>query len=85
MLLFFSLQSVVVAVILWLAEKKQDQYGIIGLGIVVLRLITSIIYLIVMYVKGTDNAMQFAVQFMVLYLSYLVFELTVVLANLRRN
>ena len=85
MLTFFTIQSVVVAGILWLAEKKRDQYGMIALGVVVLRLITAIIFLIVMYVIGTDNVMQFAVQFMLLYLSYLVFELTVVLANLRRN
>ena len=85
MLAFFTIQSVVVAGILWLAEKKRDQYGMIALGVVVLRLITAIIFLIVMYVLGTDNVMQFAIQFMLLYLSYLVFELTVVLANLRRN
>ena len=85
MLIFFTAQSVIIAGVLWLAEKKGEYYGLIGLGIVVLRLITAILFLIVMYVQGVDQAMQFVVQFMLLYLSYLVFELTVVLANLRRN
>lgn len=85
MLLFFTLQSVIIAGVLWIAESRREQYGLIGLGIVVLRLITAVIFLIVMYVLGTENTMLFAVQFMLLYLSYLVFELTVVLANLRRN
>ena len=50
-----------------------------------LRLITALIFLMIMYVQGTDDAMLFAIQFMLIYLSYLVFELTVVLAKLRRN
>jgi hydrogenase-4 membrane subunit HyfE len=85
MLVFYTIQSVVVAVILYFAEGKKENYGLFALGIVVLRLITALIFLMIMYVRGTEDTMVFAVQFMLLYLSYLVFELTVVLSNLRRN
>lgn len=85
MLAFYTVQSVIIAGILFLAEQKKEHYGLIALGIVVLRLITAIIFLIIMYLNGIVDTMLFAIQFMLLYLSYLVFELTVVLANLRRN
>ena len=85
MLIFYTIQSVFIAGILYLAESKQENYGLIALGIVVLRLITALIFLMFMYVQVTEDAMLFAIQFMLIYLSYLVFELTVVLAKLRRN
>lgn len=85
MLIFYTVQSVIIAGILYLAESKPENFGLIALGIVVLRLITALIFLMFMYVQGTQDAMLFAIQFMLIYLSYLVFELTVVLAKLRRN
>ena len=85
MIVFYTIQSALVAVILNFAETNKENYGFFALGAVVLRLITALIFLMVMYVNGTENALLFAVQFVLLYLSYLIFELTVVLSNLRQN
>jgi cytochrome b561 len=85
MLIFYSLQSVVIAVVIGCTIGKPDIFGLVALGIIVLRLITALFYLVVMYLLGTTEASLFAIQFMALYLCFLAFELITVLANLRQN
>lgn len=85
LIVFFFIQSVLISILLGLGEKDQEKFPFYALGSVVLRLLTAIMALIILYLVGVENAKSLSIQFMGVYLLFLVFELTVVLSNLRRN
>lgn len=82
---FFFLQSLMISRLLERGRKKNWESPVYTLGTVVLRLFTGLIFLVVLYVKKIDDLKSLMLQFIVLYLVYLIFELFTVLSNLRRN
>jgi len=84
-IIFFFFQSLAIAALLTYGEKFPDRFGFIALGAVVIRLISAMIYLGFEYLTGVEQATLFASQLMMVYLSYLAFELSMVLTNLRQN
>jgi hypothetical protein len=85
MVIFYIAQSVVIAFILSQGEKQPDKLPIFALGSIVFRLLTAVVFLIAVFIIGVENVKLLSIQFMAIYLLFLVFELTVVLTNLRRN
>ncbi|MEP4535056.1 MAG: hypothetical protein ABJ004_18315 [Cyclobacteriaceae bacterium] len=85
MIFFFFLQSLVVSWLLYEGKKNNWESPIYALGTVTFRLLTGLFFLgILMYMK-IDGIKALMVQFMAVYLVYLIFELFTVLSNLRRN
>lgn len=85
LVIIFFLQSIVVAWLMHEAQKEPTQFPIYILGAIGFRMITSLMVLVVFYVLKIEDLTAFMIQFSILYLVYLIFELIVVLANLRRN
>jgi hypothetical protein len=82
---FFFIQSLGISWLLVLGEKDREKLPIYALGSVVLRFVSGILFLLVFFVVGLENPEALVIQFMGVYLLYLIFELTTVLSNLRRN
>lgn len=55
---------------------------LVGLG---LRFLVSLFTVMFYLIKFPDNSALFVINFMVVYLIYVVFEITALLSNLRRN
>jgi uncharacterized membrane protein len=85
LVIFFFFQCLIVALLFYLGQKDKEKFPLYALGSVVFRLVSSFIALIVFFIMGVENAKSLSLQFMAVYLLFLVFELTVVLTNLRRN
>ncbi|XOV92732.1 MAG: hypothetical protein ACFHWX_21320 [Bacteroidota bacterium] len=85
LVIIFFLQSIPVAWLMEAGQKDATQFPIYVIGAVGFRMITSLMILTIFYVLKTPEITDLMVQFSILYLVYLVFELIVVLANLRRN
>lgn len=66
---------------------KRDNWRspVYALGTVTVRLLTGMFFLIIPMLLKVDGLPNLMIQFSLLYLLYLVFELYVVLANLRQN
>lgn len=82
---FFFFQSLVVSWMFQLAEKDNWENPIFTLGSVVFRLLTGMFFVLVLYSLKPENLKPLLLQFVIIYLVYLVFELFAVLPNLRRN
>ncbi|MBV6643886.1 MAG: hypothetical protein KI790_00465 [Cyclobacteriaceae bacterium] len=82
---FFFLQSIGISWMLSEGERDRSRFPIYALGSVVLRFVSGILFLMIFFVVGLEDPVPLVIQFMAVYLSYLIFELTVVLANLRPN
>ena len=85
MILFFFFQSMVISWMLRAAEKDQENFPLYALGSIIFRFVTGILLIVVFWIAGVTNLTPLLIQFMGVYLIYLIFELIVVLANLRRN
>ncbi|MEQ9299248.1 MAG: hypothetical protein RIF33_11815 [Cyclobacteriaceae bacterium] len=85
LILFFFLQSLVVAWLIDLAEKTNWESPIYALGTITFRFLTSLFFIAVLFVSKLADMKTLMAQFLVVYLVYLVFELYTVLSNLRRN
>lgn len=85
LVIFFFIQSFAIAWMLSMGEKDRAQFPIYALGSVAFRFVSGILFLIIFFVIDVENPVALTVQFMGLYLAYLIFEIIVVLANLRRN
>lgn len=85
LILFFFLQSLVVAWLIDLAEKTNWESPIYALGTITFRFLTSLFFIAVLFVSKLADMKTLMAQFLVVYLIYLVFELYTVLSNLRRN
>lgn len=82
---FSFLQSLIILQIIKLGQQTNWQSPIYALGIISVRLVTSLIFLVILGLKQTGDIKSLSIQFMGVYLIYLIFELNAVLANLRRN
>lgn len=82
---FSFLQSLIILQIIKLGQKTNWESPLYALGTVSVRLLTSLFFLVLIGLKQVEDMKALAVQFIALYLVYLVFELNAVLANLRRN
>lgn len=82
---FFFIQSLIVSWMFSQAEKEGWQTPIYALGAITFRLLTGFFFLAVLFVMKFEDMKALMIQFVVLYLTYLVFELFAVLPNLRRN
>jgi len=67
------------------AQQWADRYAFIALGAVVLRLVSAMMFMGWVYFDGLETPVLFVTQLMVVYLSFLAFELSMVLTNLRQN
>jgi len=85
LVVIFFAQSIPVSWLMQMAQKEPSQFPIYVIGAVGFRMITSLMVLTIFYLLKTPDLFSFMVQFSILYLVYLIFELIVVLANLRRN
>jgi hypothetical protein len=66
-------------------ENKREKFVTFFMASVVLRLILSIIFLAVFIFQKIDNIQLFAINFIVLYLCALLFEIFENIRNLRQN
>ena len=85
MVLFFLIQSVLISWLLSLAEKDPPRLPLYAIGAVSLRFLTAVFYMLILVLLKLDELRPLIIQFMVVYLLYMVFELSMVLANLRPN
>jgi hypothetical protein len=85
LVLFSFLQSLIILQIIKLGQQTEWKSPVYALGIISVRLVTSLIFLAILGIKQTNDIKSLSIQFMGVYLIYLIFELTAVLANLRRN
>lgn len=82
---FFFFQSLVVSWIFYLGEKNDWKTPIYALGAITFRLMTGLFFLAILFMIKPAEIKALMIQFIVLYLVYLIFELFAVLPNLRRN
>ena len=85
LVLFFFLQSFILGWILYVGERDRQRFPIYAHLVVSLRFVTGVLLLIVFMIMGVPNLYQLTLQFVAVYLSFMIFELTMVLSNLRRN
>ncbi len=85
LILFFFLQSLVIAWLIDLAEKTNWESPIYALGTITFRFLTSLFFIAVLFVAKFTDMKTLMAQFLAVYLIYLVFEIYTVLSNLRRN
>ncbi len=82
MVAFFTIQTIVLFRIdQWIPEEWKSWSSLIK---IVLRLLTSWVFITVLiYVK--EDLYRLIIQFIILYLIYMIFEIVSALTNLRRN
>lgn len=85
LVLFFFIQSILISWMLSSAEKDRARLPLYALGAIVLRFLTGIFYVLILYMLEMEEFRTLIIQFAVVYLLYMVFELSIVLANLRPN
>lgn len=85
LVLFFFLQSLLISWLLSMGEKDRSRLPLFALGAISLRFITGIFYLMAVFLMKVDDLRTLIIQFAVVYLLFMVFELSLVLANLRPN
>ncbi|MFT6866499.1 MAG: hypothetical protein ACJA08_001330 [Cyclobacteriaceae bacterium] len=85
LIIFFFLQSLIISWLLNAGQKSNWDSPGYALGTVTFRLLTGMMFLIILYVLKVEDIRQLLIQFTCLYLVYLIFELFAVLSNLRRN
>lgn len=82
---FFFVQSFPIGWILDQGRKDPQSFPMYAIGSIGFRMITGLFLLLFFYFIKTEDIVSLSIQFTGVYLLYLVFELTVVLSNLRRN
>ena len=85
LILFFFLQSLAISVMLYKGQKSGWKSPSYALGMVTFRFLTGLLFLTVLMINKVENLTALMIQFLAIYLIYLIFELFIVLANLRRN
>lgn len=82
MVAFFAVQSIVLFRLEhWAPKEWQVQMSLVK---IVVRLLTSLVFITVLLFTQ-ENRYPLAIQFFALYLAFMTFEITMALANLRRN
>ncbi len=79
------MQSFPISWMLRQGERDSSSFVMYALGSIGFRLITGLFLLLLLSFLAGDQLPALAIQFSVVYLVYLVFELLMVLATLRRN
>ena len=85
LVVFFFLQSLVVAWLIHLAEKSNWESPLYALGMITFRFLTSLFFIAVLFILKLEDLKLLMAQFLGVYLIYLAFEIITVLSNLRRN
>ena len=71
-------------IISYLAYKKGDQaYALGSMVALMVRLLSAGVFAAVFILKNLDNELWFVLDFMGLYLFFTIFEITVIISNLR--
>lgn len=65
----------------WLPNKWEVQLSLVK---IVIRFLTSLFFILALFFIHTD-LFNLVVQFIALYLAYMIFEIVIALTNLRRN
>ena len=84
-ILFFYLQSIFVAYLHFLGVKDRPKLAIYFLGGTVFRLLTVLLMLVVIYIAKVPDHVLLTINSALIYLLYLVFEIILLLVNLRPN
>lgn len=83
LVLFFVVQSAILFRIEDMGgEDTKVQMRLVNIG---LRMISALVFVLVMSARVNEDTFTFYVQFIVLYLVFMAFEITLALTNLRRN
>jgi len=85
LIIFFFLQSLPIAWLLNQGEKTPADFPMFAIASIGFRMLSGLFLLLIFYFLEVPDIVQFSYQFLAVYLVYFVFELIVVLANLRRN
>jgi len=82
---FFFAQSMMIAWTFYMAEKENWKNPIYILVSITFRFLTALFFALFLLLKKPEDIKSLMIQFVGLYLTYLIFELFAVLPNLRRN
>lgn len=82
---FFFLQSLMIGWLLYQGEKVNWETPMYALAAITFRFLTALFFLVILFVMKIEDLRSLMIQFIMLYLGYLIFELIAVLPNLRRN
>ena len=82
-LFFFILTSAIHSVGVHAEKKFKQSFAQVYLLIISTRLFGSLSYFLIMWSYHYDNLMAFTLSFLFLYFSYTVFEISILIANLR--
>ena len=83
LVVFFVLQTAILfRVDDFATEETRAQMRLVNIG---LRMISALSFLIVMSYQLTEHSYLFYIQFILLYLAFMIFEIILALTNLRRN
>lgn len=85
MMVFFFLQSIFIAFLHHQGIKDPQKLAIYFLGGTVFRLLTILLMLAVIYIAKVPDHILLTINSAVIYLLYLVFEIILLLVNLRPN
>jgi hypothetical protein len=85
LIFFFFLQSIAVSWLFYLGEKAKWESPVYAMVAMTFRFLTGLFFLVILFVMKIENVKPLMLQFVGLYLVYLIFELFAVLPNLRRN
>lgn len=83
--LFFLIQSLGIAGLNQIALKAADQMPAVVLAGVVLRLLTTIFFFVFAIIFEVEESTKFILNTTIIYLPYLIFEIILLLPNLRPN
>ena len=85
-LVFYFVQGLIINLSIdWAKKNSTDKLHLFLLGSVAFRLLTSIFACIFVLLIGIEEVQLFIINFFAVYLVYLVFEMTSLVANLRPN
>ena len=84
-MVFFYLQSIFIAYLHQLGTRDPQKLAIYFLGGTVFRLLTILLMLAVIFIAKVPDHVLLTINSAVIYLLYLVFEITLLLVNLRPN
>ena len=85
-LVFYFVQGLIINLTIdWAKRNSPDKLSMFLLGSIPFRLITSIFACIFALLIGIGDKELFIINFFAVYLVYLVFEMTSLVANLRPN
>ncbi len=85
LIFFFFLQSIAVSWLFYMGEKSKWETPLYAMAAMTFRFLTGLAFLAILFVMKIENMKPLMIQFVGLYLVYLIFELFTVLPNLRRN